>query len=157
MTLYEIDSAILECLDTETGEIVDFERLEQLEMARDAKVENVALWIKDLKAEAEAIKVEKQKLEKNQKSAENKAEQLKRYLEYALQGDKFKTAKCSISYRKSVSVDVNLEELMSYNNCDHYLRYKDPEPDKTLIKEALADGHEVPGCRLMEKTSIQIR
>lgn len=157
MTLYEIDSAILECLDIETGEIVDFERLEQLEMARDTKVENVALWIKDLKAEAEAIKVEKQKLEKNQKSAENKAEQLKRYLEYALQGDKFKTARCNISYRKSTSVEVNLDELMKYDNCNHYLRYKDPEPDKTLIKEALADGHDVPGCRLMEKTSIQIR
>ena len=30
MTLYEIDSAIMDCVDEETGEIIDLEKLEAL-------------------------------------------------------------------------------------------------------------------------------
>ena len=56
MKLYEIENAILECIDTETGEVIDIERLNELQMERETKIENVACWIKDLKAEAEAIK-----------------------------------------------------------------------------------------------------
>ena len=63
MKLYEIDNAILDCIDLETGEVIDTERLDAPNMERDAKIENVACWIKDLRAENEAIKSEKQKLE----------------------------------------------------------------------------------------------
>ena len=59
MTIYEIDQAIMNCVDVETGEIIDTEQLDKLQMERDAKLENVACWIKDLKAEAEALKNEK--------------------------------------------------------------------------------------------------
>ena len=44
MTIFEIDEAILECVDLETGEIIDAERLDALQMERDKKIENVALW-----------------------------------------------------------------------------------------------------------------
>ena len=60
MKLYEIDEQILGCIDAETGEIIDADMLNALQIERDAKIENVALWIKDLKAEAEAYKAEKQ-------------------------------------------------------------------------------------------------
>lgn len=59
MNLYEIDSAILDCVDAETGEIFDMDKFEELSLTRDAKVENICLWIKNLKAEAEALKAEK--------------------------------------------------------------------------------------------------
>ena len=49
MKLYEIDEAILNCIDTETGEIIDADQLDKLTMERDTKIENVACWIKDLK------------------------------------------------------------------------------------------------------------
>lgn len=157
MSIYEIDAQIEECIDTESGEIIDMERLEALEMERSQKIENVALWIKNLKAEAEAIKAEKQNLDKRAKSAENKAEQLKKYLDYALMGEKYKSAKVNISYRTSTSVEVDLEQLETYECADNYLRYKDPEPNKDAIKEALNHGYELPGCSLVQKTSIQIR
>ena len=69
MKLYEIDNAILECIDMETGEVIDAEKLDALNIERDAKIENVVLWIKDLKAEAEAIKAEKLTLAERQKVA----------------------------------------------------------------------------------------
>lgn len=37
MTLYEINNAILECVDMETGEIIDSDKLSELQMAFDEK------------------------------------------------------------------------------------------------------------------------
>lgn len=51
MTLYEIDSAIMDCVDEETGEIIDLEKLEALNIERDKKVEGIALAVKNYAAE----------------------------------------------------------------------------------------------------------
>ena len=159
MKLYEIDSAILDCIDMETGEVIDTERLDALQMERDAKVENVALWIKDLKAEADAIKAEKQKLAERQKSAENKAESLKKWLAYALDGQKFSTAKCAISFRNTESVEVTDEGLQNLmrGGKDELLTYKMPEPNKTAIKQAIKDGLSVSGVQLVQNVSTIIK
>ena len=159
MTIYEIDNEIMNCIDMETGEVIDTEKLNELQMERDAKIENVALWIKELKAEAEAIKNEKQALADRQRVAENKAESLKNWLAYALNGDKFKTAKCSISYRNSESVEVTEEGLEALMR-DHedLLTYKTPEPNKKAIKDAIKnDGLTVTGVQLVQKTSTIIK
>lgn len=34
MKLYEIEQAIMDCIDMETGEIIDAEKLDQLQMER---------------------------------------------------------------------------------------------------------------------------
>ena len=159
MTIYEIDNNIMNCIDMETGEVIDTDKLNDLQMERDAKIENVALWIKELKAEAEAIKNEKQALADRQRVAENKAESLKNWLAYALNGEKFKTAKCSISYRNSESVEVTEEGLEALMR-DHedLLTYKSPEPNKKAIKDAIKnDGLTVAGVQLVQKTSTIIK
>ena len=158
MTIYEIDQAIMKCVDLETGEIIDTEQLDKLQMERDTKLENVACWIKDLKAEAEALKNEKQALAERQKVAENKAESLKKWLAYALQGEKFKTPKCAISFRKSEAVEVTDEGLNNLmKEHDELLTYKAPEPNKTKIKQALKDGLNVAGVQLVQNTSTIIK
>ena len=40
--LYEINQDILDCVDLETGEILDTEKLDALQMEREAKLEGVA-------------------------------------------------------------------------------------------------------------------
>ena len=158
MTIYEINEQILNCIDPETGEIIDIDKLNELELERDAKIENVACWIKELKAEAEAIKAEKLALAERQKVAENKAESLKKWLAYALQGEKFKTAKCSVSFRKTESVEVTDEGLSNLmKEHDELLTYKAPEPNKTAIKQALKDGLSVEGVQLIQNTSTIIK
>lgn len=158
MTIYEIDNEIMNCIDMETGEVIDTEKLNELQMERDAKIENVALWIKELKAEAEAIKNEKQALSERQRVAENKAESLKNWLAYALNGEKFKTAKCSVSFRTTESVEVTEEGLESLmNGHDELLTYKAPEPNKKAIKQALKDGLNVSGVQLVQNTSTIIK
>ena len=158
MTIYEINEGILNCIDLETGEIIDIDKLNELQLEKDAKIENVACWIKELKAEAEAIKAEKQTLAERQKVAENKAESLKKWLAYALQGEKFKTAKCSVSFRKTESVEVTDEGLNNLmKEHDELLTYKAPEPNKKAIKDALKDGLSVQGVRLECNTSVIIK
>lgn len=158
MKLYEIDEAILNCIDTETGEIIDADQLDKLTMEIDTKIENVACWIKDLKAEAEALKNEKQALAERQKVSENKAESLKNWLAYALQGEKFKTTKCAISFRKSEAVEVTDEGLNNLmKEHDELLTYKAPEPNKTAIKQAIKDGLNVAGVQLVQNISTIIK
>ncbi len=152
-TLYEIDSAIMACVDTETGEIIDEEKLNALLLERSDKLEGVALWIKNLDSDAEAIRAEREALEKRQKAAENKAASLRRWLAEALGGQKFSTARVAISYRKSVSAEVD-NDSVAKKWCRKKITYT---PDKTAIKEALLSGAKIKGCRLVEKQNIQIK
>ena len=153
MKLYEIDEAIMACIDAETGEIIDADKLDKLTMERDAKIENVALWIKDLKAEAEALKAEKMAFAERQKVAENKIESLKKWLAYALDGQDYKSVRASVSFRTSESVEI--DDIYAVD--ENYLRYKEPEADKTAIKNAIKAGQEVAGATLVKNTSVIIK
>lgn len=153
MKLYEIDEAIMSCIDEETGEIIDSEKLDKLTMERDKKIENVACCIKNLKAEAEALKAEKQAFEERQKVAENKAESLKKWLAYALNGEKFKTVRASVSFRTTDKVEI----ADIYKLDENYLRYKEPDADKDAIKKAIKAGQEVAGATLVKNTSVIIK
>ena len=152
--LYEIDNEILGCVDMETGEIIDEERLAALEMERDAKIEGIILWRKDLMAEADAVKAEGKKLYDRARVCENKAEQLKRYIEHALEGNKFKTERCSVSYRSSKSVVI--DDLLSIGS-DYIKPFSEDWISKSKIKEAIDAGKEVKGAHIEEKQSIIIK
>lgn len=152
-SLYEINAEIENCVDMETGEILDIEKLEKLQIEFDEKVENIALWIKNLNAEAEAVKKEKNALAARQKACENKEQDLRNYLSSFLNGQKFKTARVSISYRKSESVEVSDISALD----PEYYKVIQPEADKTKIKNAIKNGMSLAGVSLIEKQNIQIR
>ena len=69
MNLYDIDKAILSCVDMETGEIIDAEKLDELKMEKEQKIRNIACWVKELKAEAEALKQQKEAFAAREKAA----------------------------------------------------------------------------------------
>lgn len=157
-TLYEIEQEILSCIDEESGEVIDFEKLDALALERDRKLENIALWVKNLEADAKAYKEEEDSFNKKRKAAENRANSLKAYLTSYLAGTAYKSNKVNISFRASKAAEVyDLDALMRYDDCDIYLKYKDPEPDKTAIREAISEGIEIPGCRIVENSNIQIK
>ena len=153
MNLYEIDSAILDCVDAETGEIFDMDKFEELSLTRDAKVENICLWIKNLKAEAEALKAEKDAFAARQKAAENKMESLKRYISGYLEGTAFESAKVKVSFRKSESLEILEGAVIP----DEYLKFKEPEVNKTDLKKAIKDGLQLPGVSIVTNNNIQIK
>ena len=153
MNLYEIDERILDCVDVETGEIFDIDKFEELTIEREVKIENICLWIKNLTAEAEAIKAEKLNLEARQKAKTNKIDSLKKYISTYLEGSKFETARVKVSFRKSESLEY--EDI--YKIPEEYLKYKEPEVNKTELKKALKKGLKVEGVSIVEKQNIQIK
>lgn len=158
MTIYEINSEIMGCFNPETGELEDEERYAALNLEKDSKIENIALWIKDLEADADSIRAEEKSLAERRRVLENKAESLRRFLGYAVgEGNRFQTARCAVSWRKSESVKVNYELLRMDSLCDNYLKYKDPEADKAAIKAAIKDGIPVMGCELVQSNNMQLK
>lgn len=160
-SLYEINQSILNCVEVEpgttvnmeTGEVIDLEKLSLLKMERSEKIRNIALWVKNLKADAKALKEEKEAFYKRQKVAENKAAQLESYLSHVLDGEKVKEKEFSISWRKSKAVNILDEKKIPAD----FLIQQAPKIDKAGIRAALKDGDEVPGAELKENVSIQIK
>lgn len=160
MNLYDIDAGIAEAfnaaIDPETGEIMDesmAERFEQLQIDRDQKIENTACLIKNLRAEAAALKAERDALAARQKAAENKAESLSRYLAGFLNGEKFKSTRAAVSWRKSETLEVT--DILQIP--DEYLTYDMPKANKTAIKAAIKAGTEVPGVQIVQNMNMSIK
>ena len=158
--LYEIDldiqKAIEDGIDQETGEILDdklSETLDALDKERDDKIEAVGLYRKDILAEADAVKAEADKLTERYKALIKKADSLKGYISKALDGKKFSTPRLSVSYRKSQSTEITDICLIPRD----YLKFPDPEPKKDAIKKALKAGKDIPGATLKENVSTIIK
>ena len=160
--LYQVNEAIETAfnlaVDPETGEVNEDQLvlLEMLEMERDKKIENIALLIKNLKADAAALKAEKDAFAKRQKQTENKVNSLMNYLESALNGEKFSTDKCAISWRRSSKIVLN-EGCTIYDIDTHFLRMSEPELDKVAIKAALKDGLTVEGVHEEPSLSMTLK
>ena len=160
MKLFEIAQEIESCVidgdnavNTETGEVIDRAALDALQMDFNDKAENIALWIKNLDAEADAVKNQKLIFAARQKAVENKRDSLKEYLATCLQGKAFKTDRVKVSYRKSEVIAVqNIEKVPT-----EFLKYAAPTVDKAEVKKEIKAGKVVPGCVLESKQNIQIK
>lgn len=160
MKLYDIDERLENLLlmdsgnvvDLNTGEILTQEAVDELVMAREEKIEGCLLFIKNKKAEAEALKNEIERLTKRMRSCLAKADWTKNYVQASLKGEKFSTPKVTISYRKSKSVEVVDEAKIPAE----YWREK-RELNKADIKQALENGIKIDGVTIVEKESLTIK
>ena len=162
MNLFQINEAIETAfnlaIDQESGEVNDEQLylLDLLELDRSKKIENIACLIKNLKADAAALKAEKDAFQKRQKQAENKVESLTNYLQSVLNGEKFTTDRCAISFRKTNKVVLD-EGFTIYDIDTHFLRMAEPTLDKVEIKKALDAGAKIPGVHQEAGLSMTIK
>ena len=161
-SLYEIDQELLDCVDMETGEILDTEKLDALQMERERKLEGVALWIKDLNYEAAAVKEEADKLTARKKALDNKITGLKQWLLYALNGEKMKTPRCNVyqthSQRLVVEDECELINIIqTLDDPQRFLRFREPELKKDEIKKAIKDGWTFAGATLESTEGLVIK
>jgi hypothetical protein len=161
MKLYEIDAQIEALLnasvDRETGEIDEaaMEELAALEVARDEKALAVAAYIIGQEAEAEAVKAQARKLTERAAKHERHAERLRLYLAAHLPvGTKLRDDRVEIGWRKSTAVEV--DEGAADRLPSGLLRIS-VSPDKTAIRKVLDAGHEVEGCRLVQRTALVVK
>lgn len=167
-TLYELDARIAElldtgfemsCIDAETGEIDETQLavyLEQLQLDRKTKIDNIAVYVKNLEAEAVAIKAEEKRLKERREAKERKAERLKNYIKTSmvLQGEtKFESARVSMALRNSKAVVVDESKLESV----YFINKLVQSVDKKAIKAALEAGILVEGAMLEERKNLQIK
>lgn len=157
-SIYEIDQQIQSLVDPETGEILDLDAFMNLSMERDKKIENMALWARQLEANNTAISAEINRLRDLKAANDRKAASLKRYLQTVTGGEKFAGELVQVSFRRSQQVAI-LDDSKFLAEADaRYIREKiEREPDKTAIKEAIKSGVLVPGAALTENISTIIR
>ena len=155
MTLYEINRDIL-ALVNEDGEIADIEAFEALNLAREQKIEKVACWIKNLKADAAAIREEEKALSDRRRANENKAERLENFLAYALKGEKYNSPRVNITYRKSEAVELDVSDEVFMERFSEFVKVT-PTINKTAIKDALKAGITNIPAHLSERQNMQIK
>lgn len=160
--IFEIDADILSCIDTETGEILDLTKLEELNMEREKKIENVVLYIKQLQGEAELIKQEEKALKERREQKEKRAEGFATWLKQTLRNTAFETAKVAVSFRKSTACEIpgcelDIIEALEKNGYDDCVKYGTPEIKKDKIKNLLMQGVFIPGAELVERQNMQIK
>ncbi|MEG1492494.1 MAG: siphovirus Gp157 family protein [Oscillospiraceae bacterium] len=165
MTIYEIEQAVLALVDPETGELLDFEAFEALQMEREQKIENMACWAKDLTAQAAAIKAEEAALAERRSVIERKANNLKAYLSEILCGAKFESAKVKITYRGSEAVNTapGFVDWALKMGLSKFLTCPPPPApvaNKTAIKEYLkrfGDASALEGVSIEKRQNLQIK
>lgn len=132
------------------------ELLKHAEGTHADKCLNLACLIKNIEAEAEAVKAEEKKLSDRRKGGERKAEWLRSYLANNMEpGTNLKDPRAVIGWRKSTAVEVAIKpELLPEN-----LRRTKVivEADKTLIKTHLEAGQTIDGCTLVQRYNLQIK
>lgn len=160
-TLYEIDDAIERLVqkgvDEETGEISQSAVLEmdQLQMEREQKIDNIMAYVKNLTSDAKAFEEEEKRLAALRKRASQKAEWLKRYLSQHMEAgtETFTSSRGKITWRKSEKVIANIDEIP-----EHYrVSQTTVRPDLTAIKKAIKGGETIPGARIEVFQNIQIK
>lgn len=170
MSLYQINQEIerLEnavedgiLIDEETGELLTIEdALNQLHMERTEKIENIALWCKNLASDVAVLKAEEDNLAKRRKAAEAKQARLKAYLMSALihedgSADKFRSARATVSIRANApSVVISDQTLIP---SEFMIRKVEVVPDKASMKEVLQRRIEIPGAHLERGRSVIIK
>ena len=154
MKLWEIDEEIRNCVDFETGEIIDPEYLDHLEMIRERKVEGVALYIKELMYFCDEITEEVEHLAKRKKAAENAIKGMKNWLVYACEGRKFETPKCKVTFRTTESTCIDDESKIPDEYKEQKISYT---ISKTAIKDAISNGKTVAGAHIERKTSTTVK
>lgn len=163
MKLYEINAAIADILHAVAeaeGEItLDQEAaLDALTMSLEAKAENIALWIRETLAKADAVKAEEARLRARRTALENAAERAKQYLHDTMRmtgreriDAELATITVTNNSRPTVDVDpdVTLPEWATRVTVS---------PDKAALLKAHLDGAPVPaGVTISTGTHLRIR
>ncbi|MFM7855051.1 MAG: siphovirus Gp157 family protein, partial [Flammeovirgaceae bacterium] len=111
--------------------------------------------IRRLDAECDIIDSEIKRLQSIKRSRESALERLKMRIKAAMETfgmDKVQTPTLKLSFRKSESVEV--EDVNALPSMYKTLKVTE-SPDKTLIKESLKLGKEIPGARLVTNNNLQ--
>jgi hypothetical protein len=165
LKLYEIANKYEELLDlynsaeTEEAQNEALAKLQELEGAKDEKLHACCAWYRGLRAQADTIKSEIDRLTALRDAAEKKAEGFERYIGSCVgEGTKWANSLFSISWRRSEAVKVLSEKDIP----DVYMK-EYYAPDKLQLKTVLqrlqkeGKGQTIPGVELEVRQNLQLK
>ena len=164
LSLYELSSNYLHALDALTDPEADIpmeavtDTLEGLEGELQEKTVNVAKFMKNMEATAEAIKEAKIQMARRRKAIEGRVKWLKDYLKDNMEAcgiTKIESPWFRLAIQKNpAAVSIVDEEAVPDKFKEEILTVK---IDKTEIKNALKGGGKVPGAMLVQGTRLVVR
>jgi len=163
-SMYELATEWLQLLEIAEDPEVDEQTLadtfEGLAGEIEVKAENAAKVIKELEGKETMLKEEIERLTARKMACTNNIKRIKQMLQFLMETSgktKFEVGTFKFSIQNNVP-SVVMDEPYIENIPDEYLRFKEPEIDRTKIKEALKNGVDLEGLAHLEVTrSLRIR
>ena len=162
--IYEITQDYLKLMELASDPEIDPEIItdtfEAIDGELEIKAENYAKVMKNLEGDIAALKAEEERLAKKRKAIENNIKRMKAALQEAMEltgKTKFKTDLFSFGIQKNApSVVIDAADIRDIP--EDYLKFKEPEVDKTAIKNAINAGVDFEGLAHLEVSqSLRIR
>jgi hypothetical protein len=142
-----------------------FDTLEGIEGEFDEKAESIAVYYKQLLAEAKMLKAEKAAIAKRQSQKEKQAENLKAYLLNSMQAlgrQKIDMPRAVISLKKNapclvIDDEISFVEWAEEHNLARLLKYSMPEVKKNDVKALCKNGEAIPFVHMESKQSLSVK
>jgi hypothetical protein len=164
LALYELSNQYLQALDALTDPEADIpmqaitDTLEGIEGQLQDKAVNVAKFLRNLEAFAEAIKEAEEQMARRRKAFESRARWVRDYLKTNMED-------CGITKIESpwfcLSIQKNPAAVEILNEAAIPEEFKQEvvtvKIDKAAIKEAIGAGREIRGARIVNGTRLSIR
>jgi hypothetical protein len=164
LSLYQLSGNYLEALDFLTDPEADFptevikDTLEALGGELEDKAINVAKFMRNMEAAAEAIKIAEADMTKRRKALENRVKWLKEYLKGNMEACGISKIECP--YFK-IAIQANPAAINILDESSIPDQFKEQvitwKIDKAAIKDAIKAGETVPGAELVNGTRLAIR
>jgi hypothetical protein len=173
-TLYEISQEYQAFTDQleqyieliEAGELPEeavFDTLEAIDAELESKIDNVACVVKSYVALIEALKVEKQNIDRRIKANTAAVDRLKAYMTEAMARagkSKIESARNVVSFRKSNGVVIEDQGAFvrwAAQERPDLLSFKEPTVSLSDTKKAILAGEIIPFATIAERNNIQIK
>lgn len=164
LTLFEIAAEFRHVtdvlMDTQCDDKAIADTMEAERWPLEVKAQNYGFVIRNLEANADAMKQAEEAIAKRRKTVENRISYMKERLKTGMEiagVTKLECPEFSISIKKNPSaVDIFESGLIPIG----FMKYPEPPPptiNKTAIKSAIESGVEVPGARITQGTRIEIK
>jgi len=164
LSLYQISSIYLEAMDILTDPEMELpaeaitDTLEGLGGEMEEKAINVAKFMRNIEATANAIKEAETAMAKRRKALENRASWMKDYLKGSMEHTGIIKIECpyfKLSIQKNpAAVNIINEDTIPDKFKEQVITWK---VDKTAIKKAIQSGKTIPGAKLLNGTRLAIR
>ncbi|HEP1510576.1 TPA: siphovirus Gp157 family protein [Streptococcus pyogenes] len=157
--LYELEGIYAQLQSMDLDEEIFQDTLDSIDFQSDLEnnIEYFVKMLKNVQADAEMYKAEKEAFYKKQKQAEAKAEKYKETIRRAMelsQKKKVDAGMFKVSLRRSKKVEILDETKIPLDYMQEKIEYK---PMKSEISKALKPGIDISGVELIETESLQVK